>query len=143
MPSHQPGSSGALVLRELWSGNIDIATVNNWKAAGSTPVPANAKWLLWNGGKLADEDDDGAAALWTWISASQWRALTASMVDQTPVDGAGMLLVDWASGDIGNAGSISFARRDAIIGRTSDDIPLITSGSITEDFVGATLMYST
>ena len=137
------GSGAALAFTELWSGNIDITTANQWKAVGATPVPANATWLLWNGGKLSDGDDDGPAALWTWIRAADWRALIADTVDTTPGDGTGMLLVEWATGDIGNSGSISFARRDVVIGRTANDVPLITSGNASEDFQGARLLYIT
>ena len=90
-------SGAALAFNDLWSGDIDITTANQWKAVGTTPVPSNATWLLWNGGKLSDDDDDGPAGLWTWINAAKWRALTADTVDTTPNDGTGMLMVDWVS----------------------------------------------
>ena len=65
-------SGAALAFNDLWSGDIDITTANQWKAVGTTPVPSNATWLLWNGGKLSDDDDDGPAGLWTWINAAKW-----------------------------------------------------------------------
>ena len=136
-------SSGtALAFHELWSGDIDITTANQWKAIGTVAVPSNATWLIWNGGQASDGSDDGPAALSTWIDAAVWRALTADTVDTTPGDGTGMLMVDWIATNIGD-GTPDFARRDAVIGRTSADIPLITSTNTGEDFYGASLKYIT
>ena len=53
-----------------------------------------------------------------------------------------MLIVDWVATNIGD-GTPDFARRDAVIGRASGDIPLITSANTGEDFYGASLMYIT
>ena len=135
-------SGAALAFNDLWTGDIDITTANQWKALGTTPVPANATWLIWNGGAFSDGVDDGPAALWTWINAADWRALTADTEDTTPDDGTGMLMVDWGATNVGD-GTPDFARRDALIGRTAGDIPLITSTNAGEDFYGATLMYIT
>ena len=136
-------SSGtALAFNDLWSGDIDITTANQWKALGTVAVPSNATWLIWNGGKASAGADDGPAALSTWINAAAWRALTVDTVDTTPGDGTGMLMVDWIATNIGD-GTPDFARRDAVIGRTSGDIPLITSTNTGEDFYGASLKYIT
>ena len=135
-------SGAALAFNDLWSGDIDITTSSQWKALGTEAVPSNATWLIWNGGKASSGDNDGPAGLTTWINAATWRALTADTVDTTPDDGTGMLMVDWIATDIGD-GTPDFARRDAIIGRTLDDIPLITSTNTGEDFYGASLKYIT
>ena len=135
-------SGTALAFNELWSGDIDITTASQWKAVGTEAVPSNATWLIWNGGTVSGEANDGPAALSTWINAAAWRALTADTADTTPGDGTGMLIVDWVATNIGD-GSPDFARRDAIIGRTSGNIPLITSANTGEDFYGATLRYIT
>ena len=63
-------------------------------------------------------------------------------MDTTPDDGTGMLMVDWVATNIGD-GTPDFARRDAVIGRTSANIPLITSTNAGEDFYGASLKYIT
>ena len=136
------GGTGGFGVEDLFSGDIDVGTANQWLAVGTTAVPSDAEWLLWNGGKLADDDDDGPAALWTWINANDWRALTADTVGSTPGDGTGMLMVDWAATNIGD-GTPDFARRDAVIGRTSANIPLITSTNDDENFIGAQLKYVT
>ena len=117
-------SGAALAFNDLWAGDIDITTASQWKALGTEAVPSNATWIIWNGGKASADDNDGPAALSTWINAAAWRVLAADTVDTTPGDGTGMLMVDWVSTNIGD-GSPDFARRDAIIGRTSADIPLI------------------
>ena len=135
-------SGAALAFHDLWSGDIDITTANQWKPIGTVAVPSNATWLIWNGGQGSDGNDDGPAALSTWINAAVWRALTADTVDTTPGDGTGMLMVDWIATNIGD-GTPDFARRDAVIGRTSADIPLITSTNTGEDFYGASLKYIT
>ena len=135
-------SGAALAFNDLWSGDIDITTANQWKALGTGAVPSNATWLIWNGGQASDGTNDGPAGLSTWINAAVWRALTADTVDTTPGDGTGMLMVDWIATNIGD-GTPDFARRDAIIGRTSADIPLITSTNTGEDFYGASLKYIT
>ena len=134
--------AGGFSVTNLFSGNIDITTANQWKALGTTAVPSDATWLLWNGGAGSDGTDDGSAALWTWINAADWRALTADTEDTTPGDGTGMLMVDWIATNIGD-GTPDFARRDAVIGRTSANIPLITSTNDGEDFFGASLKYIT
>ena len=135
-------SGTALAFNDLWSGDMDITTANQWKALGTDAVPASATWLLWNGGAFSAGTDDGPAALTTWINAADWRALTADTVDTTPGDGTGMLMVDWGATNVGD-GTPDFARRDALIGRTSANIPLITSTNTGEDFYGATLRYIT
>ena len=135
-------SGAALAFNDLWSGDIDITTANQWKALGTEAVPSNATWLLWNGGKLSDDTNDGPSGQWTWINAATWRALTADTADTTPDDGTGMLIVEWASPDIGD-GTPGFDRRDLVIGRTSSNIPLITSTNTGEDFYGASLKYIT
>ena len=136
------GGGGGFSVTNLFSGDIDITTGNQWKALGTTAVPSDATWLLWNGGAASDGTDDGPAALWTWINAADWRALTADTEDTTPGDGTGMLMVDWIATNIGD-GTPDFARRDAVIGRTSANIPLITSTNDSEDFFGAQLKYIT
>ena len=135
-------SGAALAFHDLWSGDIDLQTANQWNALGTEAVPSNATWLLWNGGKLTDGDNDGPAALWTWINAASWRALTADTVGTTPGDGTGMLLAEWAAADIGD-GSPDFTRRDAVIGRTSGDIPLLAGPNTGENYFGASLRYVT
>ena len=135
-------SGAALAFNDLWTGDIDITAANQWKAVGTEPVPANATWLLWNGGAPSDGVDDGPGAMWTWINAAQWRALIADTVDTTPGDGTARPFVDWVSTNVGD-GTPDFARRDLLIGRTSADIPLITSTNTGEDLYGATLMYIT
>ena len=135
-------SGTALAFHDFWDGDIDLQTANQWNALGTESIPSNATWLLWNGGKLSDGDNDGPAALWTWINAADWRALTADTVDTTPGDGTGMLLVEWAATDIGD-GSPDFVRRDSVIGRTSGDIPLITGTNTAESYFGASLKYIT
>ena len=135
-------SGAALAFHDFWSGDIDITTASQWKAVGTGAVPSNATWLIWNGGALSDDDDDGPAGQWTWINAAAWRALIADTVDTTPGDGTGMLIVEWASPDVGD-GTPAFDRRDVLIGRTSADIPLITSTNASEDFYGASLLYVT
>ena len=135
-------SGAALAFNELWSGDIAIATANQWNAVGTEAVPANATWLIWNGGAFSDGVDDGPAALSTWINAAAWRALTADTVGSTPGDGTGMLIVDWGATNIGD-GTPDFARRDAVIGRTAANIPLILSTNTGEAFYGASLRYIT
>ena len=135
-------SGAALAFHELWSGDLDLATANQWQAIGTDAVPSNATWLLWNGGTLTDGANDGPAALWTWINAADWRALTADTVGTTPGDGTGMLFADWCASDIGD-GTPDFTRRDAVIGRTSADIPLLTGPQTGESYFGARLMYIT
>ena len=135
-------SGAALAFNELWTGDLLLATANQWHAIGTEAVPANATWLLWNGGTLTDGANDGPAALWTWINAADWRALTADTVGTTPGDGTGMLFADWCASDIGD-GTPDFTRRDAVIGRTSADIPLLTGPQTGESYFGARLMYIT
>ena len=135
-------SGAALAFHDLWTGDIDITTANQWKAVGTTAVPSNATWLLWNGGAATDGANDGPSAEFVWINAAQWRLLTPDTVDTTPDDGTGMPIVEWFSLDVGD-GTPDFARRDLVIGRTSADIPLITSTNTTEDMYGATLLYIT
>ena len=135
-------SGAALAFNELWSGDIDLGTANQWVAIGTEAVPSNATWLLWNGGTLTNGDNDGPAALWTWINAADWRALTADTVGTTAGDGTGMLFADWCASDIGD-GTPDFTRRDAVIGRTSADIPLLMGPQTGESYFGARLMYIT
>ena len=135
-------SGAALAFADLWSGDIDLQTANQWVALGTEAVPSNATWLLWNGGTLTDGANDGPAALWTWINAADWRALTADTVGTTAGDGTGMLFADWCASDIGD-GTPDFTRRDAVIGRTSADIPLIMGPQTGESYFGARLMYIT
>ena len=136
------GSGTALAFNELWSGDLLLSAANQWHALGTEAVPANATWLLWNGGTLTDGTNDGPAALWTWINAADWRALTADTVGTTPGDGTGMLFADWCASDIGD-GTPDFTRRDAVIGRTSEDIPLLMGPQTGESYFGARLMYIT
>ena len=136
------GGSGGSDSTELWAGDIDIGTANQWSAVGTTAVPSTATWLIWNGGNFSSGADDGPTAQWTWIRAAVWRALTADTVASTPGDGTGMLLVEWAATNVGD-GTPDFARRDVLIGRTSANIPLITSTNDGEDFYGAELRYIT
>ena len=126
----------------FWTGDIDITTANQWKAIGTDPVPANATWLLWNGGAATSGDNEGPSATYMWINAAKWRALTADTVDTTPGDGTGIPIVEWFSLDIGD-GTPDFARRDLVLGRTAADVPLITSTNATEDMYGAVLLYVT
>ena len=135
-------SGAALAFNELWTGDLLLATANQWHALGTEPVPANATWLLWNGGTLTDGSNDGPAALWTWINAADWRELTADTVGTTAGDGTGMLFADWCASDIGD-GTPDFTRRDAVIGRTSADIPLLMGPQTGESYFGARLMYIT
>ena len=135
-------SGAALAFADLWSGDIDLQTANQWVALGTEAVPSNATWLLWNGGTLTDGSNDGPAALWTWINAADWRALTADTVGTTAGDGTGMLFADWCASDIGD-GTPDFTRRDAVIGRTSANIPLIMGPQTGESYFGARLMYIT
>ena len=135
-------SGTALSFNDLWNGDIDITTANQWKAIGNNPVPSNATWLLWNGGAATDGTNEGPSATFMWINAAQWRALLPDTVDTTPDDGTGIPIVEWFSLDIGD-GTPDFARRDLVIGRTSLDIPLITSTNNTEDMYGAKLIYIT
>ena len=95
-------SGAALAFNDLWSGDLLLSAANQWHALGTEPVPANATWLLWNGGTLTAGTNDGPAALWTWINAADWRALTADTVGSTPGDGTGMLFADWCASDIGD-----------------------------------------
>ena len=135
-------SGAALAFHDLWSGDVDLQTANQWNALGTEAVPSNATWLLWNGGSLTDGANDGPAALWTWINAAKWRALTADTVGTTAGDGTGMLFADWCASDIGD-GTPDFTRRDAVIGRTSADIPLLMGPQTGESYFGASLMYIT
>ena len=135
-------SGAALAFNDLWSGDLLLSAANQWHALGTEPVPSNATWLLWNGGTLTDGANDGPAALWTWINAAKWRALTADTVGTTAGDGTGMLFADWCASDIGD-GTPDFTRRDAVIGRTSADIPLLMGPQTGESYFGATLMYIT
>ena len=136
------GSGAALAFNELWSGDLLLSAANQWHALGTEAVPSNATWLLWNGGTLTDGTNDGPAALWTWINAADWRALTADTVGTTAGDGTGMLFADWCASDIGD-GTPDFTRRDAVIGRTSADIPLLMGPQTGESYFGARLMYIT
>ena len=135
-------SGAALAFNELWSGDLLLSAANQWHALGTVAVPSNATWLLWNGGTLTDGANDGPAALWTWINAADWRALTADTVGSTAGDGTGMLFADWCASDIGD-GTPDFTRRDAVIGRTSADIPLLMGPQTGESYFGARLMYIT
>ena len=135
-------SGAALAFNELWTGDLLLSAANQWHALGTEPVPSNATWLLWNGGTLTDGTNDGPAALWTWINAADWRALTADTVGTTAGDGTGMLFADWCASDIGD-GTPDFTRRDAVIGRTSADIPLLMGPQTGESYFGARLMYIT
>ena len=136
-------SSGtALAFHDLWSGDLLLSAANQWHALGTEAVPANATWLLWNGGTLTGGTNDGPAALWTWINAARWRALTADTVGTTAGDGTGMLFADWCASDIGD-GTPDFTRRDAVIGRTSADIPMLMGPQTGESYFGASLMYIT
>ena len=135
------GGGGGLQIKDFWSGNLDF-TANQWLAVGATAVPSDATWLLWNGGTPSSGTDDGPAALWTWINATDWRALTADTVGATPGDGTGMLMVDWIATNIGD-GTPDFARRDLIIGRTSANVPLLLSTNSSEDVQGGSLKYTT
>ena len=135
-------SGAALAFNELWTGDLLLSAANQWHAIGTEAVPSNATWLLWNGGTLTDGTNDGPAALWTWINAADWRALTADTVGTTAGDGTGMLFADWCASDIGD-GTPDFTRRDAVIGRTSADIPLLMGPQTGESYFGARLMYIT
>ena len=135
-------SGAALAFNDLWTGDLLLSAANQWHALGTEPVPSNATWLLWNGGTLTDGANDGPAALWTWINAADWRALTADTVGTTAGDGTGMLFADWCASDIGD-GTPDFTRRDAVIGRTSADIPLLMGPQTGESYFGARLMYIT
>ena len=135
-------SGAALAFHDLWTGDLLLSAANQWHALGTVPVPANATWLLWNGGTLTDGTNDGPAALWTWINAADWRALTADTVGTTAGDGTGMLFADWCASDIGD-GTPDFTRRDAVIGRTSADIPLLMGPQTGESYFGARLLYIT
>ena len=53
-----------------------------------------------------------------------------------------MLFADWCASDIGD-GTPDFTRRDAVIGRTSADIPLLMGPQTGESYFGARLMYIT
>ena len=136
------GSGAALAFNELWTGDLLLSAANQWHALGTEAVPSNATWLLWNGGTLTDGTNDGPAALWTWINAADWRTLTADTVGTTAGDGTGMLFADWCASDIGD-GTPDFTRRDAVIGRTSADIPLLMGPQTGESYFGARLMYIT
>ena len=133
-------AGAGMIIGDVWSGDIAITTASQWKALGTNPVPDTAVYLLWNGGTLSGGADDGPAALVTWIDAARWRALTADTVDTTPDDGTGMLMVDWVAEDVGG-GAPDFDRRDAVIGRQANDVPLITSKDTGESFYGASLKY--
>ena len=135
-------SGAALAFNDFWTGDIDITTSSQWKAVGTEPVPSNATWLLWNGGAATAGANDGPSAEFVWINAAKWRALTADTVDTTPGDGTGMPIVEWFNLDVGD-GSPDFARRDLVLGRTTADVPLMTSTDASEDLYGATLMYIT
>ena len=136
------GGGGGLEIKDLWSGDIAIATANQFVAVGTNPVPSDATWLIWNGGAFSDGTDDGPAALSTWINAATWRALTLGTAGSTPVDDSGMLIVDWGATNVGD-GTPDFARRDAVIGRATGDIPLILSTNTGEAFYGASMKYTT
>ena len=56
-------SGAALAFHDLWSGDIDLQTANQWVALGTEAVPSNATWLLWNGGTLTDGANDGPGCL--------------------------------------------------------------------------------
>ena len=129
---------GVASTTELWTGDIAVSTSNQWVAAGTDAVPDSAKWILFNGGKLAAADDDGPNADWKWINATDWRALTAASAGDAVADGTGMLFVDWVTGDIATT---SFVRRDVKIGRTATNSILITSMDAGEDFAGAKIRY--
>ena len=101
---------------------------------------STARWILFNGGTLTDDADDGAPADWKWVNASDWRALTAAASGDTVADGTAMQFAEWPSTDIA---STNFTRRDVKIGRTSTNIPLITSMDAGEDFAGAAIRYIT
>ena len=68
--------------------------------------------------------------------------LTADTVGTAAGDGTGMLFADWCASDIGD-GTPDFTRRDAIIGRTSANIPLLMGPQTGESYYGASLMYIT
>ena len=135
-------SGAALAFNDFWTGDIDITTANQWKAVGANAVPANATWLLWNGGAATDGANDGPSAEYVWINAAKWRDLTADTVDTTPGDGTGTPIVEWFNLDVGD-GTPDFARRDLVLGRTAADVPLLTSTDASEDLYGATLLYVT
>ena len=124
----------------LFSGDIAITTSDQWVAAGTTPVPSDAEWILFNGGKIADAVDDAPNADWKWINAADWRLLVAAAAGDSFADGSGMPFAEWVIGDIG---SPSFARRDVLIGRTATNTVLIASRDDDEDFAGAQIKYVT
>ena len=125
---------------ELWTGDIAVGTSNTWAAAGTDAVPSTARWILFNGGTLTDDVDDGAPADWRWINATDWRALTAASSGDTVADGTAMQFAEWPSTDVA---STNFTRRDVKIGRTSTNTVLITSMDAGEDFAGAAIRYVT
>ena len=135
------GGGGGLQIKDLWDGSI-TATANLFHALGTTPVPNDAIYLIWNAGAFSSGDNDGPAALSTWINAAKWRALTADTAGTTVGDGAGLIFVDWGATDIGD-GTPDFARRDMVIGRTATNIPLMLTTTASESFHGASLKYVT
>ena len=134
------GAPPGLEIKQLWTGNLTSITANQWVAIGTTPVPSDAIWLIWNGGAFSSGTDDGPAALSSWINAAKWRLRSPDTVGSTPSDNTGADLVDWGSTNIGD-GTPDFARRDAVIGRTSANIPLILSTNANEAFHDAELSY--
>ena len=118
------GGGSGLQIHDLWDGSIDNITAYLWHTVGTKPVPDNAIYLIWNGGTFSGEDNDGPAALSTWIDAKKWQTRLPDLVGTTANDGTGLPFVDWGSTDIGN-GTPNFARRDMLIGRRADNVPLI------------------
>ena len=136
LPSGGAGSDST----ELWTGDIAVGTSNTWVAAGTDAVPSTAKWILFNGGTLTSDTDDGQPADWKWVNATEWRSLTAAAAATVVADGTAMQFSEWPSTDIA---STNFTRRDVKIGRTSTNTVLITSMDDGEDFVGAAIRYIT
>ena len=134
------GSDGGDSSVELWTGDLDIGTSNQWVAAGTDAVPDSAEWILFNGGALTSDTDDAPNADWKWINAADWRLLTAASAAQAVADGTGMLFVDWVSNDISTT---NFTRRDVKIGRTSTNTVLVAVMDASEDLTGAAIRYVT
>ena len=129
---------GGFTTTDFFSGDIAIGTSNQWVAAGTTPVPSDAVWILFNGGSLSSDADDAPNADWKWINAADWRTLTAADAGDAVADGTGMLFVDWVSNDVA---STNFTRRDTKIGRTATNSVLIASMDTAEDLIGAQIRY--
>ena len=129
---------GGFTTTDFFSGDIAIGTSNQWVAAGTTPVPSDAVWILFNGGSLSSDADDAPNADWKWINAADWRTLTAADAGDAVADSTGMLFVDWVTTDVA---STNFTRRDTKIGRTATNSVLIASMDTAEDFTGAQIRY--